>query len=284
MDRLFNGAPLAALILLLFLGLLVAREAGGWLGNRTRAADGGDTSDQGHILSGALGLLALLIAFTFGLALDRFETRRELVVAEANAIGTAEMRVRLLETPFGARLSDLYVRYAQTRLRYGLATATAKPQIEQESSALRGRIQAETLSALAVIRTTPLAASVIAAVNNSLDVGVAREAAHEARLPATVLLALGVYAFVSAGILGYVFAGGKRPHRALSTLLFVLLALAIGLILDLDRARSGSIRVSQHPMERLVAGFAAATPPVAPASQPSPPSGASPDAGGSSRP
>ena len=283
MDRFFNDAPLALLVLALFVGLLVARELGGWLGRRLQGATDGDASDQGHILSGALGLLALLIAFTFGLALDRFETRRELVVAEANAIGTAEMRVRLLDAPYGPRLSQLYVRYAGTRLRYGQASAAAKPPLERESAELRALIQAEALAALQPIRTTPLAASVVAAVNDSLDVGVTREAAHEARLPATVLLALGVYAMVSAGVLGYVLAGGRRPHRALSTLLFVLLTLAIGLILDLDRARSGSIRVSQLPMEKLVAGFAA-TPPAAPGSPPSPATPASPDAGGSSHP
>lgn len=283
MDGLLNGAPLLVLIAAFLVGLLVAREIGAWLGQRVFPAVDGDASDQGHILSGALGLLALLIAFTFGLALDRFETRRDLVVAEANAIGTAEMRAHLLDAPYDTRLSDLYVRYAQTRLRYGRATAAAKPPLERASAELRARIQAETLEALRPIRATPLAASVVAAVNESLDVGVAREAAHEARLPATVILVLVVYAFVSAGVLGYALAGGKHPHRTMSTLLFVLLTLAVGLILDLDRSQSGTIRVNQEPMARLVAGLAA-TPPASPGSPPSPATPVSPGAGGSSHP
>ena len=133
------------------------------------------------------------------------------------------------------------------------------------------------------IRSTPLAASVMAAVNESLDVGVEREAALEARLPATVVVALIVYALVSAGVLGYALAGGKHPHRTMSTLLFVLLTLAIGVIFDLDRPRRGTIQISQTPMVRLVADLRA-TPPVSPASPPSPATPASPDAGGSSHP
>lgn len=283
MDEQLNQMPLGVLVLLFFVGLMVSRELGGWLGSKAFPSSEGDSSDQGHIVSGALGLLALLVAFTFSLSLDRFETRRNLVVEEANAIGTAEMRVRLLDAPYAARLSDLYVRYARLRLTYGEAKAADKPPLERASQDLRSRIQAEALAALQPVRTTPLAASVVAAVNESLDVGVVREAAHDARLPVSVLLVLATYAFVSAGVLGYVLAGGKSRHRTLTILLFVLLTLAIGMILDLDRSRSGTIQISQAPMARLVAGFAA-TPPPGPASPPSPATAASPAAGGSSRP
>ena len=283
MDEILDAAPIAVMLAVFLAGLLVAREAGAWLGRRVFRATEGDASDQGHILSGALGLLALLIAFTFGLALDRHETRRTLVVAEANAIGTAEMRAHLLDAPDAARLSDLYRAYAETRLRYGEATSTKKLPLEEVSADLRARIQAQALAALQPIRSTPLAASVMAAVNESLDVGVEREAALEARLPSTVVVALVVYALVSAGVLGYALAGGKHPHRTMSTLLFVLLTLAIGVIFDLDRPRRGTIQISQTPMVRLVADLRA-TPPVSPASPPSPATPASPDAGGSSHP
>jgi hypothetical protein len=283
MDEQLNQLPLGVLVAGFFVGLVVSREFGSWLGRKVFLSIEGDASDQGHIVSGALGLLALLVAFTFSLSLDRFEARRHLVVEEANAIGTAEMRVRLLEPPYAMRLSDLYVRYARLRLSYGEAKAADKAPLESASQALRSQIQTEALTALQPIRATPLAASVIAAVNESLDVGVAREAAHEARLPGTVLVVLAIYAFVSSGVLGYVLGGGASHDRALCILLFVLLTLAAGMILDLDRSRSGTITISQTPLERLVAGFAA-TPPPAPGSPPSPATAASPAAGGSSRP
>ena len=262
MDRWLNSAPLWLVALGLFLALVAAREVGEWVSRHLspRASDE-DDSERGYIISGVLGLLALLIAFTFGLALDRYQTRRDLVVAEANAIGTAEMRVRLLDPPYAARLSGLFRDYAEKRLRYGLATAAGKPPLQKASADLRSRIQTETLIALQPIRATPLAGLVAPAVNETLDIGVAREAAHGARIPTAVIVVLFVYALVSAGVMGAALKGARNRHRSMTALMFLLLTLALGLILDLDRARTGTITISQEPMARLVDGLRSAPPP-----------------------
>src|SRR5688572_13149251 len=108
--------------LLLFVALIGARELGGWLHKKIDGPTEGtaeDGTDKGFILSGVLGLLALLTAFTFSLSLNRYEVRRSTVVAEANAIGTAEMRVRLLAAPANAQLARMLQDYARTRLAYG---------------------------------------------------------------------------------------------------------------------------------------------------------------------
>jgi hypothetical protein len=267
MDKVFNDTPLWALGLGLLASLIAAREFGGWIARRQGADSKDEATEYGFIVSGVLVLLALLLGFTFGVALDRYETRRDLVVAEANAIGTAEMRVRLLDAPHAAKLVALYRDYAQTRLRYGSATALAKPPLQQASAALRGRIQTETLTAVQPIRTTPLAVLVVPAVNETLDIGAALEAADDARIPTSVIAVLVAYALISAGVLGTALAGAHRPHRAMTALLFLLLTLAIGMILDLDRPKRGTIQISQVPMERLVQGLVTAPPP---ASQPSP--------------
>ena len=114
----------------LFAAQVVAREAGSLA--RRRIAGKADspaeeTSDKSLILSGVLGLLVLMIAFTFSLAMNRYETRRDLVVAEANAIGTAEVRVQLLASPQGAELARLLHAHSRTRLQFGLASAVGKP-------------------------------------------------------------------------------------------------------------------------------------------------------------
>jgi hypothetical protein len=271
------------LSILLLAGLIVAREVGLWL-RRPRDRNIPDDSGHGYVVSGVMGLLALLVAFTFGLALERYQTRRDLVVAEANAIGTAEMRVRLLDPPHAARLSALYHDYAEVRLRYGLAGASDKPPLLRRSEALRGRIQAAALAGVRPIRTTALAALVVPAVNETLDIGAAREAAHAAQLPATVFVVLVVYALLAAAVLGAAVGRAARPDRTMTTLLFVLLTLAMSLTLDLDRPQAGSIRVSQAPMARLVASLRATPLPSAESAPPSPATPASPVAGGSSRP
>ncbi len=283
MQGFLNDAPLPVVSVLIFLGLLVARELGAWLRRLWAPGAPDDDAEQGYVLSGVFGLLALLVAFTFGLALDRYETRRDLVVAEANAIGTAEMRVRLLDAPHAGVLTAQFRAYAETRLAYGQAEAADKPPLERRSEALRSAIQAETLVAVQPIRTTPLAALVVSAVNEALDVGAAREAAHAARLPFAVLAVLIAYALISAGVLGAAMEGAHGGRRGMTALMFLLLTLALSLILDLDRPQRGTIRISQEPMARLVAGLQA-TPPPSAGSPPSPATPASPGAGGSSRP
>ncbi|MDZ4370643.1 MAG: hypothetical protein U1C74_04385 [Phenylobacterium sp.] len=274
--------PLLAVAGGLFIALLAAREAGGWLAHQL-GSDGGERTEQGFILSGVLGLLALLIAFTFGLALDRYETRREFVVAEANAIGTADMRARLLAAPEAERLTNLLRSYAEARLEYGRAEASGKPALQQAATEMRARLQAETLAAVEPLRGSPLVNLIVPAINETIDVGAAREAAMDAHLPTEVLAVLVIYAVVAAGVLGGALAGG-RPHRLMTALMFLLLTLAVAVILDLDRPRRGLVTVSQAPMAMLVEALRTTPPPAPLASPPSPVQPAPGGAGGSSRP
>ena len=90
-----------------------ATEIGRWLG--ARAGDRG--GDEVSTLEGAvLGLLALMIAFTFSMALSRFEGRRDAVLNEANAIGTTALRARLLPAPQSTETLKLLREYVQVRL------------------------------------------------------------------------------------------------------------------------------------------------------------------------
>ena len=253
-----NHGSLALIGLALFVAQVLARELGG-LTHRVVAGATDDppeeASDKAFIQSGVLGLLALLIAFTFGMAVNRYETRRDMVVAEANAIGTAEMRVQLLAAPEGAQLAQMLRSYARTRLAYGLAGAADKPALVESSAKQRSALQTATLSALVPVRTTPLALFVGSAINSVIDVGAERETALNAALPATILAALVLYILLTAGVLGYSLTGVRPRHRAATGIVFALLTMAILLILDLDRPQGGTIRTDQTPMRQLVAGF-----------------------------
>jgi hypothetical protein len=254
--------------ILLFVALVVAREFGGWLHRRVAGTTDGDPedgTDKSFLITATLGLLALLTAFTFSLALDRYEERRMIVVEEANDIGTAEMRVRLLNAPDNARLAGLLQAYARTRLKYGLSTAADKPLLAARSSAQRTEIQAATLTALGPEARSPMATYMLPPINAVLDIGVEREALNESRIPGAILFSLIAYNLLTAAMLGYALTGARARQRPATIVLFVLLTLAITLILDLDRPQRGTIRVDQTPMKQLVAGFA----PV-PASAPQP--------------
>src|SRR5262245_57762214 len=73
-------------------------------------------SEEGYAITAVLGLLALLMGFTFSLAIDRYDVRRKLVIDEANAIGTAYLRAQLLGAPHRERISGLLARYVDNRI------------------------------------------------------------------------------------------------------------------------------------------------------------------------
>jgi hypothetical protein len=244
------------LMIVMLVLLAVAREFGGWLHRRFAADDDEEATDKGMLVSAVLGLLALLIAFTFSLSLNRYDQRRAMIVEEANAIGTAEMRVRLLPSPHDARLSGLLQDYARTRLAYGEANYGGKPALQARSSAQRSAIQAATLIALAPEARTPLATLVAPPINSVLDIGAAREALNSARIPGTILVILIAYNLLTAVVLGFALTGKHARQRPATIALFASLTLTIAMILDLDRPQRGSIRIDQTPMQQLVDGFA----------------------------
>lgn len=205
-------------------------------------------SEDAFTLSSALGLLALLITFTFSLSLTRYDQRRELVVQEANALGTTWLRAQLLDEPGRSKLSEELRTYTKLRIDYGEAsTKAAEEAAYHESIAEHDHLWPVLGEAIASIRGTPLAAFLVASANEAIDVAATRQATRAAHVPERVLSALILFAIVTAGLIGY----EKGQFRFTTSLLFVLISLAITLILDLDRPRSGAIQVSQRPMEDL---------------------------------
>ncbi|MFC3099663.1 hypothetical protein [Altererythrobacter lauratis] len=125
----FTGSPLWLDFLVLLAIAVAAFEAGRLIGVRLLRASGGGTNDEdgadSHALSGVFGLLALLLAFSFGMALNRYEERRELVVAEANALSTFASRVELLAAEDQRAVRVLLAEYGAARLDFGRATNEA---------------------------------------------------------------------------------------------------------------------------------------------------------------
>ncbi|HPU16762.1 MAG TPA: hypothetical protein PK808_11795, partial [Polymorphobacter sp.] len=106
-NLLLKGGILLALMVLAALAGNQLREYQDRRRTRRDKTPTGIDGQEGYITSAVLGLLALLMGFTFALAVDRFETRRVLVIAEANAIGSAYLRAQLLPEPHRTRVSGL---------------------------------------------------------------------------------------------------------------------------------------------------------------------------------
>jgi len=250
-NTMFERTPLWLIMPALLVLFLVTVEAGyrgrRWLDQRLQALQPPEGGGQDYLLSAVLGLLALLLGFTFSLGLNRYEARRDLVVQEANAIGTAWLRADLLEEPVRSRLRSNLLAYVDARLEW---SRSGELEMRDEARIQKSLWQDVGL-AVRVERSEQVSRALMDAVNESFDLASARQAARAAHIPDRVLVLLVLYAFLSVLMLGYVAGGTGRQHRIAIGLLLVLLCLAISLILDIDRPRAGAIQVSQQPMEIL---------------------------------
>ena len=250
--------PLWIIGLVILVVLIVAAQLGYAVRQlmRRKGMDEPSSDGFGYLLSAALALLGLLIAFTFGEAAERFDARRLLVVDEANAIGTTYLRIQAMDDVPKAALSQLMVQYARTREGFFAAgeDLAAVRKAEARTDDLQNRIWTATV---AVVRANPTATinpSVLQTTNDMFDLAASRYAAMEARMPITVLRTLLVYVVIAAALIGYGLGQGRR-QIVISVTLFAVLSLAFCLILDIDRPRAGTVTVSQAPMDRAVASL-----------------------------
>ncbi|NLI26551.1 MAG: hypothetical protein GX413_04065 [Acetobacter sp.] len=199
-----------------------------------------------YLLTAMLGLMALLLGFTFSLSLNRFESRRGLVVQEANALRTAWDDTQLLAEPNRTEVSTQLRLYIQDRLQWSTLYAG------RENISETHRKQKELWKVVAAaVKTEPVESigqSLLDATSHSFDIATSRLAARSATIPDRVLNVLFLYILLASLMLGEVSATYDGLHRLTTWLMLFLLTLAILIILDLDRASDGVITVSQQAL------------------------------------
>lgn len=245
-----SSLPLAGVVLAVFAAMLVAALAGyGARGLNRRWTTGREKperSQEGYLVGGMLGLLALLLAFSFSMGVQRYEERRQLVVSEANAIGTAYLRAQLLDEPHRARLSGLLVDYTDNRV----ALASAKADDVRGQLSRNDRLLTDIWAGVTAARDSANARGIstplLMAFNQVIDLDTERKIAREARVPEPILLLLLGFLVMTAAVLGFVLEGTRAWIDGF--VLFVLLSLYVSIIADLNRPTSGNITESQGPM------------------------------------
>jgi hypothetical protein len=238
----------------LFVLMVGVRSVAEHFRRRRSSAVGAGMSQAGEglIATSMVGLLSLLIAFTFSLALARHELRRTLVVEEANAIGVAYMRAQLLKEPYRSDLSNVIISYAQVRRSTGELAGPSQLAAQDHSEALQPLVWQVTAAAVRTSDAPALANFLVQSVTRMIEVEGQRKAALDARIPLAVLIALMAFAVGVAGILGYVAAGAHAHRRRIAWAMFLLVTFAFMLILDLDRPGDGLIRVSEVNMNDMM--------------------------------
>lgn len=231
----------------LLFGMLASLEVGRHFG-RARLAHDPDGLAQGvGTAEGAVfGLLGLLIAFTFSGAATRFEDRRHLVTQEANAIGTAYLRLDLLPGDTQPDLRALFRRYVELRAGgFRTAADVAVTRAKQaENAALQNAIWTQALAACRrADAPAPAAMLLLPALNEMFDITTTRLAATHNHPPVPIFVLLAGLSCVTALLVGYGMAVNKRRSLLHSLAFATILSLSLYVILDLESPRLGMIRV-----------------------------------------
>jgi hypothetical protein len=242
--NLVSVAPLLAASL--FLGLLALLEVGRRIGQRRRERDpSGAGAGAGAVEGAVFGLLGLMIAFTFSGASSRFDGRRQLVVEEANSIGTAWLRIDLLPVEAQAPLRELFRRYLDSRLDTYRQAPNLEMAMEEyaRSTKLQGEIWARAVAGCRDSASPPCTLLLLPALNQMIDITTTRLTATRTHPPAIVFVLLVALALAGALLGGFAMAEGKRRSWVHMLAFAAVLATTVWITIDLEYPRLGLIRV-----------------------------------------
>jgi hypothetical protein len=224
-------------------------EAGRRLGIRQRKQDSeGAKAGIGTVDSAVFGLLALLIAFTFSGAASRHDARRELVVKETNAIGTAYLRIDMLPPAAQPALRDDFRSYLDARIVfYDVLSRQESVNLQwtERYTALQDKIWSDALAACREAGSPATTSLVVSSLNEMFDITTTRSAATEIHPPRVIFIGLTTLMLAAALLAGYGMADSRKPSRLHMTIFPLFLAMAIFVIVDIEYPRLGFVRIEQ---------------------------------------
>ncbi len=236
---------LIAFIVLLFLSVLLFLEIGHRMGLRRLKKDPNAPKVGFGAIEGAIfGLLGLLIAFTFSGAASRLDARKQLIVQESNAIGTAYLRLDVLPAAAQPALKENFRKYVDSRLEMYRALPDVKAATVwiKESQRLQGEIWS---AAVAACRegVQPAAILVLPALNQMIDITSTRMMAFMIHPPLVVYVMLICLALICATLATYSLASTKRRNWLHWIGFAVIITVTISAIIDIEFPRAGFIRL-----------------------------------------
>lgn len=231
----------------LFVGILVCLEVGAQLGKRRSARESASATGNFAAIEGAVfALLGLLLAFTFSGAATRFDARRQLIVEETNAIGTAYLRLDMLPSAAQPALRQIFRRYVNARLAV-YQKIPDRVAVNREL-VLTNEMQKEIWQlAVAAVRSNeapPQAALLLLpALNAMIDITTTRAMAAQMHPPMVIFVLIYVLALVSALLAGYALEPAKSRSWLHRLCFAAVIAIAVYVIQDIEYPRFGLIRV-----------------------------------------
>jgi hypothetical protein len=234
--------------LLIFVSLLISVELGRRSQHARADADAGSGGGVSLMDGGVFALLGLLVAFSFSAAATRFETRRDLITAEANAIGTARLRLDLLAPDDRTALQNMVSAYVEDRVESLESIADGKKLAAEyaEDQALQKRIWERAVAAVRKPDALPGAALLLLpALNEMFDITTSRAQLLTAHNSPIVYVLLWGSALVAGVLAGRGMDRQIREGRLHEVGFALVLTLALYVIVDFDYPRLGLIRVNE---------------------------------------
>ena len=237
------------LTIALFVGMLITFEVGRRIGvARLKRDPEGLTKGAGAAEGAVFALLGLLLAFTFSGAASRFEARRFYIDSEANAIGTAYLRLDLLPEESQAPLRELFRRYTDNRVTvYQGSDLDAVKAKLAEGAAMQSEIWKRAVAASQLPGAASQAAMLLLpALNQMIEITTARTMARRMHPPIAVYIILVLVALVASLFACYAMSGRRVVNWIHRFGFAVVMTIAFYLIVDFEFPRLGLIRVDSH--------------------------------------
>lgn len=243
--------PLWVLFVATVLLVLAAIEGGYRLAVfRKRQSDQEIGVPIGSVIGGILGLLGFLLAFTFGMAASRFDTRRELLLDEANTIGTCYLRAGLVPAPERVEVRQRLREYVHLRAEVAKQPQSL-PQVLGRSEVLQDELWSLAILVAKQDGRSEMNALFVDSLNEVIDFHTKRIVVSQYHIPGMIWWALYVVSMLSMAGVGYQFGWAGSRDIVISFCLALAFSIVIVLIADLDRVDQGSLQVSQQPMIEL---------------------------------
>ena len=227
----------------LIAGVVAAHEIGFWLGSLTRSADEPFNQQVALVRTSTAALVAFLIGFAFSGAASRFIDRVDIIVKEANALGTAYLRADTIAEPQRGELKAALREYTADRV--ALLSREGRDQIEPllaKVTSLHERMWRPAIKGTQ--DNAPLMAVVLPPINEVIDLHSTHLAMARRHLPVLIMVVLLGTAAISVGLMGFGNGRAGRRFSLLDSVYGAVLAVALWITIDLDYPGIGLIRVS----------------------------------------
>lgn len=231
----------------LFGGMLAMQAVGRRLGERDRRRDpDGKAPSGGAAEAAVVTLLGLLLGFTFSGAGSRFDARRHLVVEEANAIGTAWLRIDLLPDATQQQVRDLFRKYVDARIQVYRAVPDMKvvAAASAQAEALQRQIWSASIVGARETGNTPAFTLLLPSLNEMFEITTTRTAATKIHPPTAIYFMFGTIALIAAMFAGYGASDRKVSNWVHQFGFAAVVTIAVYVIVDFEFPRLGLIQVT----------------------------------------